>query len=527
MNIHSNAAKADFADLSPDATRHAIDMAEPVGGWPDPLPLAGTLAPVPEFDLDLLPSELRPWVGDIAERMNCPADYVAIPAMVAGGSLVGRRIGIRPQRKTDWQEAGNLWGCIVGPPGALKSPAVREATAPLMRLEANAIDANAAGARDHATEMTLHKLQTEAAQADARKALKDKQCPDPRADAMATLSGIIEPDRLPEKRFLIHDATVERLGEICADNPQGVMVARDELLSLFSELDREEKASARGFYLTGWSGQDSYTFDRIGRGRTHCPSINISLFGTTQPTRLASYMRSSLTSLNDGMVQRLQLLSWPDLSGDFREVDRFPDSDAKQAAFACYDRLAALDGRSVDADMDVYAGPDAIPFLRFTGDAQEGFTDWRLELERKVRGDDLPPAFIAHLSKYRGLIPRLALLCHLASGGTGPVALAAATMAWRWSDYLEAHAWRAYSSLGVANADSARSIWRKVKSNQLPRPFTARDVHRKKWSGLTDIADVTAGLATLVDAEWIMPQELQTGGRPTTLYVPNPKALQR
>lgn len=519
--------KADFADLPPDATRHAIATAEPVGGWPDPLPLPGGLLPVPAFDLDLLPSELRPWVGDIAERMNCPADYVAIPAMVAAGSLIGRRVGIRPQRKTDWQEAGNLWGCIVGPPGALKSPAVREATAPLMRLEARAIEANRAGARDHEIEMSLHKLQTDAAMADAKKALRDKNCPDPRADALASLSRVAEPDRPPEKRFLIHDATVERLGEICADNPHGVMVARDELLTLFAELDREEKTSARGFFLTGWSGRDGYTFDRIGRGRTHCPAINLSLFGTTQPTRLTGYMRQSLASMNDGMVQRLQLLSWPDLGGEFREVDRYPDSDAKAAAFACYDRLAALDAPSVGAEMDAFGDEKAFPFLRFEDDARESFSEWWAKLERKVRGDDLPPAFIAHLSKYRGLIPRLALLCHLASGGTGPVTVKAAATALRWGNYLEAHAWRAYSSLGVASAESARAIWRKVKQDQLPRPFTARDIQRKGWSGLSDKADVTAGLTTLADADWIIPQEVQTGGRPSTVYVPNPLALAR
>ncbi len=56
--------------------------------------------------------------------------------MIAAGSLIGRRIGIRPQEHTDWMEVANLWGVIVGEPGTLKSPAVSEALKPLRWLPA-------------------------------------------------------------------------------------------------------------------------------------------------------------------------------------------------------------------------------------------------------------------------------------------------------------------------------------------------------------------------------------------------------
>ena len=42
------------------------------------------LPPVLAFNPELLPRQLRGWVLDIAERMNCPIDLVAIPAMVSG-----------------------------------------------------------------------------------------------------------------------------------------------------------------------------------------------------------------------------------------------------------------------------------------------------------------------------------------------------------------------------------------------------------------------------------------------------------
>ena len=50
----------------------------------------------------------------------------------------GRRVGIRPKRYDDWVVVPNLWGLVVGPPGLLKTPMLREILKPLMRLAARA-----------------------------------------------------------------------------------------------------------------------------------------------------------------------------------------------------------------------------------------------------------------------------------------------------------------------------------------------------------------------------------------------------
>jgi hypothetical protein len=323
------------------------------------------------------------------------------------------------------------------------------------------------------------------------------------------------------------DATAEKLGEICRDNPNGVMVHRDEVVALFADLANPEKASARGFYLSGWGGTESYTFDRIARGTVAIPSVNISVCGTTQPGRIAGYIRESLRRLDDGMVQRLQLLAWPDFGGTFREVDRHPDSDAREAAHGCYTDLAELDTREIGAVWDESSGPHGVPYLRFAEGAQDAFSQWRGDLEQRLRGDDLAPALLAHLSKYRGLIPRLALVCHLANNAHGPVSMEAVGQALRWATYLESHAVRAYASLSVDNAEAARAIWRRVKKGDLPQPFTARDVYRKNWSGLGDKDRIGAGLSALVETDWLAAIEAkpEAGGRPTMLYRPNPKAL--
>jgi hypothetical protein len=528
--IADNYTGRDFADLDDAAALASIANARPALAeavsldWPDPIPLRDELLPVQAFSADLLPSQLRDWVMDIAERMNCPPDLVGIPAMVSAGALIGRKVGIRPQRRTDWLEVGNLWGCVVAPPGSLKSPAAAEALGPIKRLETNAAQENDAALKDYKANEALYKLEKEAAEKSARQALNGKGGASGRDNALSMLLGTIEPIMPQMKRYLTSDGTAEKLGEICRDNPNGVMVHRDELLSLFGELDRSEKASARGFYLSGWGGQDSYTFDRIQRGTIRIPSVNISLCGTTQPNRLAAYIRGSLRRFDDGMVQRLQLLAWPDFTTSFREVDRYPNSDARQAAQECYTELAEMDVREIGADWEDATGPYGVPYLRFVDEAQEVFSDWRNKLEYRVRGDELSNALKAHLSKYRGLIPRLALVCHLANNDFGPVSLRAALQAIEWAKYLESHAQRTYASLSVDNAEAARAIWRRVSKGDLQSPFTSRDIQRKGWSGLTNKERIAAGLMALLDADWIQSEPVETGGRPSIIYWPNPKA---
>ncbi|MDP3614962.1 MAG: DUF3987 domain-containing protein, partial [Rubrivivax sp.] len=97
---------------------------------------------------------------------------MAVPLLVAGASLVARHVGIRPQRRTDWIERGNLWALIVGRPGIMKSPAMSQALAPMDRLEARAAEAFNAQAAQHQAEAMAAKLRTEANVKAARAKLK-------------------------------------------------------------------------------------------------------------------------------------------------------------------------------------------------------------------------------------------------------------------------------------------------------------------------------------------------------------------
>ncbi|MEI6644379.1 MAG: YfjI family protein, partial [Novosphingobium sp.] len=441
---------------------------------------------------------------------------------------IGRRAGIKPQANTDWMETANLWGCIVARPGAAKSPVLSQVLAPINRLEAKA-------AREHAEAIKLHnagqsflKLERVAVERQIKEALESGVSPTYREQATQQLLGLEASEAPSEKRFLTSDCTAEKLGEICAANPDGVLVHRDELMTMFADLDREEKVSARGFFLSGWGGNQAYTFDRIGRGTIRIPAVNLSVIGTSQPKRLGAYIASTLRNLDDGMVQRLQLMSMPDLNGKFVEADRPPDAQARGRAFECFEGLAQRRFVEIGAELDPDTGHESVPFFRFSEAARQTFSDWRTDLENRLADPaaDLAPALVAHLSKYRGLIPRIAMICHLASGGEGPVSVQAVQQALDWAEYLEAHARRIYAMAPSADSSlAARAILRKIQSGQLADGFTAREIKQKGWAGLRD-PEVRAGLELLVELDWLRKIDVRPkAGRSTAIYRVNPRAL--
>ena len=133
-----------------------------------------------------------------------------------------------------------------------------------------------------------------------------------------------------------------------------------------------------------WDGKGELTYDRIGRGTVRVPSNTLSILGGIQPDVITSYVREAVRggAGNDGLLQRIQLFVWPDVPGDWQNVDEWPDTEAKNQAFAVFEYLDNLTPEQVGANIS-----DGIPFLRFTDDAQECFDAWRSKLEKKLRSD--------------------------------------------------------------------------------------------------------------------------------------------
>jgi hypothetical protein len=426
----------------------------------------------------------------------------------------------------------NLWGAIVGLPSALKTPAVQEVTRPLQHLETEAFKSHEQAQGGHERDLRKWKLKGEVLESELKKGYRGgKNAPDPLEveDRMDThAEGEPQPPTL--RRFSTSDSTVPKLQELMAENSQGLLVLRDELAGFLQSLDREENAGDRAFHLEGWSGQASFTVDRIGRGTVRTELVCESIFGTIQPARLLPYLRSTLSGTdNDGLVQRFQVMVYPD-SAPWEYVDDTPDEQDEQRAFTLIERLAEMDFPT-EAGAVLEDG-NLIPHLRFSHDAQPLFVEWLTELEEvKLRNSDESPVMLEHLGKFRSLMPGLALVFHLvdvADGkASGPVSLKAAEFAAGWCAYLESHARRIYGMAEDITRRAAGVLAEKIRAGRLEDGFTARIVRQKNWSLLTEMEVVKDALAELVEAGWLRPVEHRPpkgqGGKTKVEYLINPK----
>jgi hypothetical protein len=485
--------------------------------WSEPRMLPEGLPPVATFDYELLPPVVCNRVRDIAERMQCPPDFPAVASMVTLASLVGRRCGIAPKRSDDWLVVPNLWGMAIGRPGIMKSPPLAEVMKPLQVLQALAHAHFERAQEDYQANVMVAGEAERVAKESIRRLLKDGRNTEAAERAQAAVSKEFHGPTC--RRYVVNDSTVEKLGEILNENPSGVLLFRDELNGFFRTLERQGHEADRAFYLECWNGDGSFTYDRIGRGTLHIEGACLSILGSIQPGPLSDLVRGLRGSGDDGLLQRFQLAVWPNSSHEWHNVDRAPNRAAQETVQAIIDRLERVDAQRLDAV------PGVIPILRFSEEAQDLFDVWRESLELRLRGDSEHPMFEAHLSKYRSLIPSLALVIHLAETACGPVGMLALERAIGWAEYLETHARRIYAPAISPDMDAARLLAKRIKANDLGAKFGLRDIYNNGWSGLSTREDVAKAVEVLIDHDWLRETEELTAGRPRTTYLTNPAVL--
>lgn len=478
------------------------------------------LRPLPEHLLEavkpyreqLIPDILRPFLCDVAERSRFQFDYLAVAAMSALGSAVGRRCAVYPKQLDDWHEYPNIWAAIIGRPGAMKSPALNSMLSPLRAIESRWAEEYQAAMVLHDAAMMRHDIESKAAKANAlslAKAGKPYKLPDA-ADPQPPIC----------KRLLTCDPTEAKLGELLSQNPFGLTVELDELAALHALIDREP--SLREFFLKCWNGKEPHTIDRIGRGTIRIPSTCLTIVGGVQPGRIGPMVSSANNGAGgDGLLQRFQLIAWPSgWNEPWVNVDRLPDSKAKETARGLFEDLTQM-------------GPDDFPRageyvpngLRFTREAQGLFNEWHTAMHATLRGGGLSESLEASLAKSGKAVAGIALLCELADDlNAGAIGIQSLTRSLEWLEVSQSHTRRLFGCQQQTEADAAERIRKRIKSGDLSDGFTAREIKQRHWSGLADTAVVDAGLSVLVECGWLRPDKVEGPGRPTHRYAINPSA---
>jgi len=350
------------------------------------------------FDPGLLPHSVATWAVDVAERMDgAPVVFAGTSALAALSAAIGRRVGVRPKLHDIWTVVPNLWGMLIAPPSVKKTPIYSEMFKPLVKAEIEEGKAYEEALREYDAEMLVYEAEMKAYKKKLEKGEREKSLPS-------------RPEAPIKKRYLISDATVEKVAEIMIDNPHGLALVMDELSGFFSTLSKAGREGDRSFYLEAYNGDGGKNIDRIQRGSFYVPHVCASIFGTIQPDVIFNLVaaENSGGSGGDGLLQRFQLLAIVERS-NFTPTDRAPNLTARDKYEELMHRLLYADPLEYGATEDLREKKD-MPFYRFSTEANAVFNEWRTKLNKRKIEEEANPSFSSHLGKLESLFASLALI---------------------------------------------------------------------------------------------------------------------
>jgi hypothetical protein len=480
-----------------------------VAAAPPPPPPAAAFEPFPTHEL---PEPLAAFVRETAATIFTDESRIALPLLAVLGSAVGttRRLTL----KRGWDAPAMLWTVVVGESGTQKSPAL---DAVLEHLHAREAELR----REHAAAMDEH--EAEAAVYEAAHAAWKRQAASGKADEEPPAKPAIPAAR----RCLVADATVESLAPILADNPRGLLLARDELAGWFGGMDRysgKAGAADEPFFLSTYNGSPHTVDRKTGRQSIYVPQAALSITGCIQPGVLRACIGDRQRA--SGLLARILLAAPPRRPRRWSEAEVSPL--VREQLRQVIDRLFELEG-----DIDEL-GRLQPRLVRLSQDAK------RLWIEHFESHDhesaDLAGDDAAAWSKLEEQPARLALIFHLVkvaahdpfSGDPEPIAdeVAGETMAAaiRLVAWFKAETRRVYAMLDESAAnESARrederlAGWIERRGGRV----ATRDLIAG-CRGIDNADDAEAALNRLEAAgvgRWQTTPPTDRGGRPGTVFV--------
>ena len=475
--------------------------------WPEPQPLPEP-AKSQVLDASLLPDPLKDWTYDISERMQVPLEFVAGPAIVMLAGLIGRKAVIYPKQNDNWRVCPNLWGMLISPPGSLKSPTLGAVLGPLQKLAIKAREEFLEEQKRQQEQEVVAKTEIDALKDSLKKAVKEGK-PDVIAQKKELLEVAVrnyeENNKATERRYIANDPTSEKLLSIIEENPQGILLFRDELSGWLETMYKSGREGDREFFLEAWNGDSPFAMDRIGRGTTFVEGLCLSVLGGLQPSKFGEYIASVAKGgkSDDGLLQRFQILMFPERRRSWKKIDRYPNEEAArnlERVISVLDSLPCPE-RSDDGVARLE--------LRFDEEAQEIADQWHEELEYRLLPGNLSPIFEAHLGKFRSLMPSLALIFSLVAkaneegGSPKSVGVDSVKLAIAWCSFLESHARRAYGEYLEPEKSAARFLLAKIEKKSVRDYDKPRDLYRKRWKGLSSAEEFDAALNVLAESGWV------------------------
>lgn len=445
------------------------------------------------FPVHLLPEPLARFVRETADALGCDPAYVALPALATTAAAIGTTRAIAPM--PGWCEPAVVWALVVARSGSLKSPAMDKAVDPLRQAQFELLRVYEAAQAVHETAMLRYERDIAA----WKRARSNDTGPPEKPN----------PPRAP--RIVVADTTLEAIAPILADNPRGVLLARDELRAWVESFGQYKggRGGDAAAWLEFWRAGTVIVDRKSGERRTLVvPRAAVSVCGTIQPGIIERVLAGEHTE--SGFAARLLMAQPPERP---KHWSRRPVSPAAVAGYqSMLERLLKLR----HADSDDGAKPVELPM---STEADAHWAPWYCENDQRRRRAE-SDAEAAALAKIEAYAARFALIFELVGNPDAcAVNLDAMRRGTALADWFAGEALRIYGTL--SESDEARGLRRLLTWISLQDgAVTVRDLMRHLRAYPTaDHAD--AALNGLVQAGlgiWEAAGGGPAGGRPTRRF---------
>lgn len=439
--------------------------AQPIANWPE---LADPFAeyPIPHFPMDILPESLRTLAEEKSQQSGFDAGGYAFSLIVAAGNTVDHRsrLDLGP-----FSVPAFSWGGIVGASGAGKSPIINDSKHAAESIEAELV----------AKSREAYRLWEDAA-------------------AVACANKTPLPRKPVWRQRHALDITVEALGKLLADNPEGVNFYPHEITEFLGRMDAyggKDGGKDRGTYLRAYDG-GSVTINRAGRAAPLVvDQFSVGILAGIQPEVLAQKFRSAGAGA-DGLYQRFMVYCLqPTSTVDYNAfIGLFTEVNVLLL-------FKELDSLAKTKPFTVNLSPDARQLM-------QGFHNTMRNLGKRTPAQ----RFAEHIDKYPGFLGRIAFTLHLiesaASGSDHLRMVTVETMdnAIRLMRVLYRHSETVYSILDK-EAGEVRTLVQSAAEAILAKQwneFMRGDLtrHATNWR-CSDDREAESAIDNLIELGWI------------------------
>ena len=319
--------------------------------------------PLPdELSIDALPDRIQSVIEHITDVYQCPKDFVVSGLFVRVGSVIGNKIMSYDGK---FYNAPMLWVCNVASSGSNKSEPINWLMKPLRDI-------------DRTSHKDWKSLVLEWAKSESK----------------AT-------ERPVWHQLILDDSTPEGRNKILSNNPNGVLLYRDELRGMLDDIGRYNKSGEVSHMLSIWDGR-SFRVDRKSEDPMLIEKPFLSILGTMQPDIIASSFGNSVY-VAQGFNSRW-LFCMPDKIDIPDYIERSIDESIQQTWVNFINNLHGL-------------GSSERP-VKIDGQSKELYVAYYNEIQEKIRKNGDETGVYAKLKIYA---QRIALITEIIRCGVGDV----------------------------------------------------------------------------------------------------------